>query len=173
VTAVHHDRYPVTTVERTLLDLAATMAFDGLRRAVAEADFLHLLDPQAVERELGRGRAGSKPLRAALIAHLPELALANEGVEQAFLLLCERAGIPIPEVNVYVEGFKVDCLWRSQRVVVELDSGLAHGQAAAVERDRHRDLMLRRVGYEARRYTWRQVVGQPEAVIADLRATLG
>ena len=172
VRTVHHDDFRVTTVPRTLLDLAATMPFDDVRRALAEADYLHLLDPAAVERELGRGRKGSKALRAALIAHLPELARANEGVEVEFLLLCERAGIPIPEVNVYVEGFKVDCLWRTDRVIVELDSRLAHGRTAAVERDRHRDLVLRRAGFDVRRYTWRQVTGEPASVIADLRTAL-
>ena len=143
-----------------------------LRRALPEADFLHLLDPTVVQRELGRGRAGSKALRAGLLAHLPELAHANEGVEQAFLLLCERHAIPIPEVNVYVEGLKVDGVWRDQRVIAELDSRLAHSQPAKVEADRHRDLVLRRVGYDVRRYTWYQVTRSPEAVIADLRAAL-
>ena len=164
--------YPVTIVARTLLDLAASLPYDDVRRALAEADFRNLLDPTAIERELGRGRAGSKALRKALTAHLPELALANEGVEQAFVLLCERAGIPIPEVNVYLEGFKVDCLWRARRVVVELDSRLAHAQPAKVEADRHRDLVLRRAGYTVRRYTWHQVTGKPQALLTDLRAAL-
>ncbi len=172
ITVVHHNGYPVTTVPRTLLDLATTLEFDALRRTLAEADFLNLLDPAAIQHELGRGRAGSKPLRAALLAHLPELARANEGVEVKFLNLCQEAGIPIPEVNVYVGGFKVDCVWRAGRVIVELDSTLAHGQGAAVERDRHRDLVLRRAGFEVRRYTWRQVTRQSEAVLADLRAAL-
>jgi hypothetical protein len=173
ITIVQQDGYRVTTVERTLLDLAGTLPSDDLRRALAEADFRRLLHPARLLTELGRGRNGSKTLRAALLTHLPELAGANEGVEQAFLLLCERAGIPIPEVNVYVEGFKVDCLWRPARVFIELDSRLAHGQAASVERDHHRDLVLRRAGYAVRRYTWQQVTHEPDAVITDLRAALG
>ena len=59
-----------------------------------------------------------------------------------------------------------------QRVIAELDSRLAHSQPAKVEADRHRDLVLRRVGYDVRRYTWYQVTRSPEAVIADLRAAL-
>ena len=169
---VRHNGLPVTTVSRTLLDLAATVEFDDLRRVLAEADFLDLLDPDALLAQCGRGRRGSKALRAALRAHLPELARANEGVEEAFLLLCERSRIPVPEVNVFIEGFKVDCVWRAQRVVVELDSQLAHSKPAAVQRDRHRDLVLRRAGYDVRRYTWFQVTRAPEAVLADLRAAL-
>ncbi len=170
---VDHNGYPVTTVPRTLLDLAATMPFTVVRRALAEADYLGLLDPAAVKAELGRGRKGSKALRAALIAHLPELADAASPLEEEFLTLCERGGIPIPEVNVYVEGFKVDCLWRTKRVVVELDGRLAHSHDAAVERDRHRDLVLRGAGFAVRRYTWQQVTREARAVAADLRAALG
>jgi hypothetical protein len=173
VRVVRRDCFPVTSLPRTLLHLAATMPFAGLRRALAEADFLRLLDPSAVTAELGRGRKGSAALRKALTLHLPELASANEGVEEAFLLLCERAGIPIPGVNVYAQGFKVDCLWHAERLIVELDSQLAHGHATAVKRDRHRDLMLRRAAYKVRRYTWNQVVDEPDAVVEDLRAALG
>jgi predicted transcriptional regulator of viral defense system len=39
-----HGRLPVTTVDRTLLDLAAVVSFDRLRRALAEAVFRNLVD---------------------------------------------------------------------------------------------------------------------------------
>jgi hypothetical protein len=171
-TAVRTAGFPVTTIERTLLDLAATLTREALRKILAEADYRHILHPARLFLELGRGRAGSRALRAALLDHLPELARAGEGVEERFLLLCERNAIAIPEVNVAVEGFKVDCLWRARRVVAELDSALAHSQPGKVEADHHRDLTLRRAGYTVRRYTWHQVTHQSEAVVADLRSAL-
>ena len=57
-------------------------------------------------------------------------------------------------------------------MIVELDSRLAHSQPAKVERDRQRDLVLRRAGFKVRRYTWHQVTNRAEAVIDDLRAAL-
>jgi very-short-patch-repair endonuclease len=75
-------------------------------------------------------------------------------------------------VNATVLGLMVDALWREQRLVVELDGHAAHANAAAAERDRGRELLLRGAGFRVIRYTWAQVTGAPEAVIADLRAAL-
>jgi predicted transcriptional regulator of viral defense system len=170
---VCHRGFPVTGVPRTLLDLAATMSLNDVQRALAEADHLGVLFPDQVARQLGRGRAGSARLRRALSTHLPELAEAASELERRFLLLCERAGIAMPEVNVFIAGLKVDCLWRAQRVVVELDGHETHDRPAAAERDRHRDLTLRAAGFVVLRYTWQQVVREPDAVVADLVAALG
>lgn len=179
---VHHPRrvervrrrgLPVTSVERTLLDLAAALPGARLRKALADAEYQGLLDITAVERILGRGHRGVPALRAALEHHLPELARTRSELEERFLLLCEGAGIATPEVNTMVEGFLVDALWRDQGLVVELDGHAAHARPAAVERDRHRDLGLRSAGYVVLRYTWRQVTQQQGRLAADLRSALG
>jgi very-short-patch-repair endonuclease len=78
----------------------------------------------------------------------------------------------VPEVNATVSGLMVDAIWRSEMVIVELDGHAAHGHPAALERDRRRELSLRGAGYFVLRYTWQQVVEQPEAVAADLRRAL-
>ena len=66
----------------------------------------------------------------------------------------------------------VDAFWPEHRVIVELDSVIAHSSPARRLIDRERDLHLRRLGYTVLRYTWHQVHSTPEAVAADLRATL-
>jgi Protein of unknown function (DUF559)/Transcriptional regulator, AbiEi antitoxin len=172
VDRVFERRLPVTPVPRTLLDLAATVDFRTLRRALAEADHRKLLDPAAVHAELGHGRPGSKALREALALHLPELANANGELEVAFLFLVERAELPLPEPNAVVEGLKVDALWRERRLVVELDGHATHANPVANEEDRRRELILRRAGYCVLRYTWQQVAQQPAEVVEDLRRAL-
>jgi len=167
-----HRRLPVTTVARTLLDLASTSSFAGLRRAVAEADYLRLLDLGAIDALLGRGRPGSRALRTALDHHRPQYARTSSQLEDRLLHLCETHGIPLPEVNMEVAGFRVDALWREQRVIAEVDGRRAHGTPDRMERDRGRDLALRAAGYLVVRYTWRQVTAEPELVAADLRAAL-
>jgi very-short-patch-repair endonuclease len=69
-------------------------------------------------------------------------------------------------------GFKVDALWRAERLVVEVDSGAAHGTPARMEADRNRDLALRTGGYRAVRYTWHQLTNQPARVAHDLLTQL-
>jgi hypothetical protein len=159
-------------VARTLLDLAATSSFEVLRRAVAEADYLRLLDLEAVDAVVGRGRPGSRALRRALDRHRPQYAGTASQLEDRLLDLCESHAIPLPEVNVRVAGFTVDALWREPRVIAEVDGRGAHDTAARMERDRGRDLALRVAGYFVVRYTWRQVTAEPERVAADLRAAL-
>ena len=167
-----HDGLAVTTVPRTLLDLAACLRFSLLRRALAEADHLNLLDPVGVRAQLGRGRAGASALRHALSLHCPELAQTRSVLEARFLALVQEAGLRTPEVNSPLQGFLVDALWRAERGVVEVDGHESHAKPAALERDRQRDLELRSGGFDVRRYTWQQVTRDPDAVVADLRAAL-
>jgi hypothetical protein len=162
----------VTTVERTLTDLASMNNNLTLRRAVAQADHRNLLNPPALLAQLRRGMPGARAVREALDHHLPQLATTESELEVHFLLLLERAGLPIPETNVYVEGLKVDALFRAHCLVVELDGHATHANPPANETDRHRELILRRAGYTVVRYTWEQVIRRPEEVIADLLALL-
>jgi Protein of unknown function (DUF559)/Transcriptional regulator, AbiEi antitoxin len=162
----------LTTVSRTLLDLAATLPFTDVRQALAQADHLKLLERHAVEAQLGRGRAGARELRRALALHCPVLARTRSVLEERFVGLIERHGIPMPELNVRLEGFVVDAVWRRERVIVELDGHDTHSYPAAAERDRRRDLLLRRGGFTVLRYTWQQVTEEQGAVIGDLRRSL-
>ena len=70
-------------------------------------------------------------------------------------------------------SYEVDCLWRAQRVVVELDGAAAHDTSRAFEKDRERDAALVAAGFRSLRYTWRRLTRHPEAVISEVRRTLG
>lgn len=164
---------PVTTVARTLLDLATVVPPAALRRTLAEAEYRGLIAVEAVKEEGGRGVRGSAALRAAVARHCPELALTRSVLEDRFLALCEDHGLPLPRVNARVCGLTVDALWEREQVVVELDGHAAHATPTAVERDRRRELRLRAAGHLVLRYTWGQVTDQARLVAADLRAALG
>jgi hypothetical protein len=167
-----HRGLPVTPPARTLLDLAPTLPRRQLRKALAETFFRRLASRSEIEAALGKGRAGSRALRAALKSHLPQFSHSRTDMEDAFLELCERFGLPLPELNERIEGFTVDAVWHTQRVAVELDSELGHGVEGTVHRDRARDLALRRAGWTVLRYSWQQVLREPEAVARDLEAAL-
>jgi predicted transcriptional regulator of viral defense system len=170
---VSHNRIPVTAVRQTLLDVAATEQLNTVRYMLAEADYHPLIDFDAVEQILGRGRPGSALLRQAIEVHNPDLARTQSPVEREFLALCEDGGVPRPLVNVRPCGFRVDCYWPEHRLVVELDGGKGHGTGRQVARDHGRDLKLRGAGIAVRRYARRQIRQQPKLVLADMWAALG
>ncbi len=169
---VLHRGLPVTGIARTLLDAASTLPFSATRRPLAEADFQRLCNPSELTASLQRGQPGSAALRRAIAQHSPELARTLSVLEERFLTLCQRSGLPTPDVNVLIGELMVDALWRKERLVVELDGHAAHGTPAAIERDRQRELALRARGYLVLRYTWAQVTRGPESVVSDLRAAL-
>lgn len=68
--------------------------------------------------------------------------------------------------------FEVDCLWREQRVIVELDGMQVHGTNLAFEQDRERDRLLIAEGWRVARITWRQFRDDAPSVLADLRRVL-
>jgi very-short-patch-repair endonuclease len=170
--STHNGRFPTTTVPRTLLDLATRYDRRALLRALAEAEFQHDLRPADVERTLRRGHPGSANLRAALNEHAPGHGEMKSRLERRFRELLIRHGVELPERNQEVGPWTVDCLWRAQRVIVELDGG-QHDRPHQADIDRERDLWLRRHGYILRRYGKRQIETQPDDVIADLLAARG
>jgi len=169
---------PVTTVPRTLLDLAATLQPHELNRALERAEALRLSDPNplvaVVERH--RGRRGMAKLRRALELGPLRPAITRSELERRFLSFLERAGLPLPQTNVWIEvageWIQVDCLWRDQRVIVELDSRAYHQTGAAFERDRRRDRRLHAAGWRSIRVTDMAMRDEPESVRADLGALL-
>jgi predicted transcriptional regulator of viral defense system len=169
VDATKHRRIPITTVGRTLLDFAARAALDAVRQALAEAEYKGLLNRDEVEQQLGVGRPGSATLRRALQRHQPKLALTRSDIEGRFFTLCERAGVPLPEVNAPVSRMRIGMVWPEHRIAVELDGSQAHHTPAQMERDRRRELHARMNGYLVIRYTWSQVAHKPDLVVADLK----
>jgi predicted transcriptional regulator of viral defense system len=167
------DGIPVTTVSRTILDLAEVLPGNRLERAVEEADRLHLLHAQELQRVLKRspGRHGLKPLKVVLDAYRLPPDTRSE-LERRFLELVRGAGLPPPATNVHVVGFEVDAVWLDRKVVVELDGFAYHRTRDAFERDRERDAALQLAGYRAPRLTWRRIETEPAQVIDTLKRLL-
>ena len=146
---------------------------ERVRHALANADYHKVLDVPALQVIAGNGRIGSATLRKALTRHEPKLAHTRSPLERLFLPLCERAGIPLPDVNVWIEGVLVDGVWREQKVVVELDGKDNHSSWAQIQHDRSNELILRGAGFEVVRYGTQQLEEQPANVETDLLRALG
>jgi very-short-patch-repair endonuclease len=168
VNAAVHDGLPLTTPTRTIHDLAACLPQHELDRAVEQAQILRLATSDEIAADMPRrGRAA---LRAAL-NHEPQLTRSE--AERRLLALIRQARLPRPRTNVVVHGYEVDLLWPEQRLIVEVDGYAYHSTRHAFERDRARDAALQAAGYRVVRFTWRQIVHEPHAVVAQLARLLG
>lgn len=167
-----------TSVARTLLDLAAVLPRRAVERACDEAAFREVLDAREIDDVLARaGRhKGAGVLRAILADHSPGTTRTRNDLEEAFLAICDRAGLPRPEVNAWIPleptGYEADFLWRSFGLIAETDGGSAHTTRHAFEHDRKRDQRLAVAGWRVVRFPWMQVFDDPRSVEATLRGLL-
>jgi very-short-patch-repair endonuclease len=161
---------PVTSVARTLVDLADVLDERRLARAIEQAELARAFDLTAVERALARvpGRAGRHRLRRALSAYRPEPRFTRSEAERRFVELCRRHGLPAPAMNTWVSGHEVDAYWADCALGVEID-GAAHRTHAAFQRDRARDRALAVEDIQVIRLTWADL-DDGERLADELRA---
>lgn len=170
-----HDGVPVSTVARTLFDLAERSTPNELKSAWDEADRLKRLRVPEVARvyELGRGRrrarARIKPFLVAQARHVEDTA---SPLEERFAAFVVTYRLPLPQTNVLVESDEVDVLWPEACLIVELDSWEFHAHRAAFEKDRDRDADHLLAGYRTIRVTHRRLSDEPERLAAQIRALL-
>lgn len=168
------DRIPVTTVARTLLDLAAIATPKQLQRATNQAERKGLLTESAVREliERNRGRKGIKEFVAVTAAVTASTHRTRSDLEVAFLNFCRRYRLPTPVSNRKVEGIEVDMHWPGTRLIVELDSYEYHRTPTSFEQDRRRDAELKLRGYTVIRVTGAWLDTDPQGLARTLRALL-
>ncbi len=165
------DGIPVTSVARTILDLASVLDKDPLLRVVEEADRREKFDLRAMERVMARRpRARGRVKLGEILADYRDAPDTRSKLERDFFALVKRAKLPPPQLNTMVAGFLVDVCWPQWRLVVELDGRDFHARRRAFETDRIRDAALQRHGFRILRITYKRLREQPAAVIADILA---
>ena len=153
--------FPVTTVARTLVDLAAIATARELEKALDEAEYQRIVDLPSLLRTIEEvpSRRGMAVLRRLLAERGAGLVFTRSELERMFLDLCRPLPVDMPRANAWIVpdaegGMEVDFLWPDRRLVVEVDGFQAHGTPAALNRDHRRDRRLRAAGYEPVRFTW-------------------
>jgi hypothetical protein len=170
---------PVTSVSRTLLALSAALTSSALEKAMNEAEVLRLTSRVSIHELLDRypRRPGSAALRRLLDKEAESRGITKEELEARFAAVLGAHGVPAPQRNadLAVRGhfFNVDCLWRRERVIVELDGRAVHGTDRAFESDRQRDRLLLVDGWRVMHVTWAHLRDEPDAVRTDLLRLLG
>jgi hypothetical protein len=167
-----HQGIPCTSPARTLVDLAAALEYRALRRAVRQAQALHLVNLRCLAEALDRlgPRRGVRELRR-VMATGP--APTRSELEDVVLDLILRGGFEHPDVNVplFLAGRRVvpDFRWPEQRLVVEADGAAWHDHRLAREDDAERQALLKAHGERIVRVTWEQAVVRPGETLARIR----
>jgi very-short-patch-repair endonuclease len=165
---------PVTSVPRTLMDLAIRARPEQLDRLLERAEEKDLLDLVAIEALLDRagGHRGRGRLLRALALYRPDPAFTRSRFEKRFRRVVRAAGLADPSMNFNAHGYELDAYWPDLRFAVELDLFETHGSRAAFERDRLRQEELKLLGIEMIRVTKPRLDSEPNQVIGNLKTLL-
>lgn len=170
---------PVTTVARTLLDIAAQLAPDRLERAMHEAEVRRLWDSTGLQVLIDRHprRHGTQALRRIISDQGLGRTIVKSELELRFLALLKANRLPLPDVNSLVPSavgtYECDFVWPRDRLIIEVDGYERHGTRKGFEQDRARDRALAIAGWRVIRLTWRQLMEEPQALAGDLWTLLG
>jgi hypothetical protein len=156
---------PVTTVARTLLDLADVLERQALKRVITEAEYTNQFALTAINAAVSAnpGRRGAK-LMAAVGAAGDR---TRSKLEDRFMAFLERHGVEPPQTGVWIEGYELDFIWPRAGLIVELDGLAAHMTRSTFNADRLRDRRLWRAGLRTMRLT-SQALDDEAAVLDDL-----
>ncbi|QBI19458.1 DUF559 domain-containing protein [Egibacter rhizosphaerae] len=165
-----------TTGARTIIDLAATLSAedvialvdDAICARVTSRTWLH-----ARATALSVGRSGVRTV--ARVTHTDAPGVFWSWLERRFDQVVRAAALPPPVFNTPLPGHPhivVDALWLDPPLVVELDGLRFHGSPAQRRKDSARANEIALAGYPLLRFTWQDVVGEPQRVARELRAAL-
>lgn len=159
---------PLTDPISTLVDLASCVAEWRVERAINEADRLDLVDPETLRATVPT--LPPRPGMARLRRLLGFEALTDTGLERKFLGLVRAAGLPGPETQAWVNGYRVDFYWPDLGLIVETDGWRYHRTPGQQARDYRRDHAHTRDGLTTLRVAESQVRHEPQRVKATLSA---
>ena len=168
----------ITTIARTLLDVAVDLADPALQSAVDEARIQRRLHLPAIEATIARapGHHGIGALRRAVQRHDPGRGRPIGEFERRAIAFLRDHDFPpyVRNLTVVVddEPFMLDVVWRAQRVALELDSRTFHDTGPAFVTDRRRSRRLTAAGWHVVRTTWSDLEARPAELAADVHALL-
>ena len=181
----HHttsiDGLPTTTPARTVVDLAAVIAFERLRRIVENGvnDGITTDDEVAVVlHEIARpGKWGAKKLQRVLAARAPGDPVPDSALERMLLDALRQAGLPEPVAQFSHPGRHpghglVDFAYPGGKLILEADGRRWHQRTADLRRDRARDNEAARAGWLTMRFMHEELLSDPTDVGRAVREAL-
>lgn len=160
------DRIPITTAERTLVDLASSLSRRATAKAFREAIRLKTTTTREIAATLGRhrGRRGTRVLKELTDRYsgLPYSRCRSDAESRALELLHD-AGIAPDDVNRRIAGEEADLIWVSRRRIIEIDGPQYHQFR---DEDVRKQDCWERAGYLVSRLSSTEVFNNPSALIA-------
>lgn len=165
---------PVTTVARTVVDLARTRPFaDGVVAAdsALRKRLTSKRELRAVLATCPRSRGVAQAARVVEFAN----GLSESPLESLARVAFRDCGLPAPKLQVWLgdeDGVigRVDFYWAEYKTVAEVDGALKYETPARALEQLRRDKRLREAGYEVVHFDWREITTAPEQVAASVRA---
>lgn len=181
----HVQRHPsglaVTTPGRAVVDLAAGLGPRRLGPVLDEVVAGKLASMMQVATCLGevarRGKPGARARAQMLDDRGPGHVPPHSELERALLAALAAAELPPPRRQAplpgrgAVEGL-VDAAYPDARLILEADGRRWHTRIRDLARDHQRDAEAARAGWQALRFGYEQIVGDPTevgAVVRDVR----
>jgi len=100
--------------------------------------------------------------------------LSESPLESIARAVFRDCGLPRPALQVRIAGDefigRVDFLWEKYRTVAEVDGAMKYTDPYRARAQLRRDKKLREAGYEVVHFDWREIMSDPEAVAASIRA---
>src|SRR3954452_15615117 len=160
------DTLPITTPERTIVDLAASVRGRAMQKMVREAIRLKLVTWPSLDRKISEatGRRGVAALRdyVSRYSSLPFDRCRSDAEAMGLQVLAE-SGRPIPDVNVWIAGEEADFSWPDRRLIIEIDGPQWHLFA---EEDARKTAIWQAAGWIVRRIPSGRVFDAAHELIA-------
>ncbi len=173
------DSIPVTTPERTLLDLAGVASSERVEEALDDALRRRLVSVPRLTQLLRRSAVPGRPGVAAFRSLLEQqTSVVPESVfERRLMRALKRAKCPqpVPQHEVRSNGrliARVDLAYPSKQLAIEAEGFEWHSIRSDVERDARRQSALAAQGWRVIRLTWTELHDRPDEVVATIRAAL-
>lgn len=158
---------------RTLLDTAAWtpyFASSVLEHFLVEDRLTITQAWRGLFAHARQGRPGITALRSVLQRWALDTEQPESVLEAKMLSICFTAQLPPFEFQAEVGPYRVDFLWREQQVIAECDGFAFHGSTREkFESDRRRDNYLQSLGFTVWRFSFRQVINEPDVIVQQLR----
>ena len=169
-----HAGLPITSPSLTLLDLAAAAGQEALANALNESRILRLVTDDQLRASLRAHpcRKGAKALGALLDAERGPTVTRSEAERRA-LKVMRAHGVEPDESDVRIGPYRVDFLFRRERLAVEVDGYRYHATPKRFVDDRRRIAFLATRNIQVFPLTWVDVHGEVIDAMERLRRTLG